>query len=287
MRSIIVPEADFAAPTLKNLEIACETLNHCDPDIVHCNGLIGFPLLAALKLSGKPWVQHVHNLDVRPLAEQCTSANIILTVSQFVASWLFSLDIDPAKVRVLPNCVNTVERFVPSSLSRVEARRKLGIPSNGFVILYPARFAKLKRHFVLLSALRQVVQDGHNVHLVLAGEATTEPNLYDELHVFAETNALSQCLTEFSFVRDMPQLYAAADALVFPAEQEPFGLCILEAMAMGIPVIASRSGGIPEFVKHEKTGIRVEPGQPLALTNAILQMISDPILKGEVIHRGT
>ena len=277
-KSVLVPEADFSKPALRSLEIVCSALNDFSPDIVHCNGPTGFPMLAALKLSGTPWIQHVHTVDVQPLAEFCAAAEAIIAVSDFVARELLYLDIDPTRIRVIRNCVDFAGRF-RRSLSRSEARRRLGLPAEGFMLVYPARFALLKRHNVLAAALAEVVERESDVHLVLAGEATAEPHLHDDFHAFVKHHGLAQHVTQFPFVRDMPALYTASDALVFPAEQEPLGLCILEAMAMEVPVIACRSGGIPEIVQHESTGLLVEPGRPQALTATILRIISERALR--------
>lgn len=75
-------------------------------------------------------------------------------------------------------------------------------------------------------------------------------------------------------------------ALVFPADQEPLGLCILEAMATGMPVIASGSDGIPEIVVHERTALLVTPSDPHALAHAILRMISEPGLRERLSAKG-
>lgn len=280
-KSVLVPEVDFSKPTLRSLEVVCGALNGFRPNIVHCNGPAGFPMLAALKLSGIPWIQHVHTVDVQPLAEFCGAADAIVAVSDFVARELLHLDIDPARIRVIRNCVDHAERF-RRSLSRSEARERLGLPTEAFILVYPARFAVLKRHNVLAAALVEVVERESGIHLVLAGEATSEPYLYDEFQAFLQNHGLTQHVTQFPFVQDMPSLYTASDALVFPAEQEPLGLCILEAMAMEVPVIACRSGGIPEIVQHESTGLLVEPGQPQAFASTILRIISEPALRGRL-----
>ncbi|EQD75263.1 Glycosyl transferase, group 1 domain protein, partial [mine drainage metagenome] len=67
-----------------------------------------------------------------------------------------------------------------------------------------------------------------------------------------------------------------AEALVLPSEYEAFGLVLLEALAHGTPVIASRVGGIPEFIEPERSGLLVPPGDAAALTDAMEQLRSDP-----------
>ncbi|EQD44978.1 glycosyl transferase family protein, partial [mine drainage metagenome] len=81
------------------------------------------------------------------------------------------------------------------------------------------------------------------------------------------------------FLADESLLAAAmteAEALVLPSEYEAFGLVLLEALAHGTPVIASRVGGIPEFIEPERSGLLVPPGDAAALTDAMEQLRSDP-----------
>jgi len=78
------------------------------------------------------------------------------------------------------------------------------------------------------------------------------------------------------FRKDIPALMRACDVFVLPSLAEPFGLVILEAMALGKPVIATRDGGPPEIVADQATGILVPPRDPAALAGAIGQLVGNP-----------
>jgi glycosyltransferase involved in cell wall biosynthesis len=84
----------------------------------------------------------------------------------------------------------------------------------------------------------------------------------------------------------MDRLYAAADVLLLPSEDEPFGLVILEAMAAGVPVVASRSGGIPEIVEHGKSGRLVEPGDVDGFASALREVLTQRELRDSLVEEG-
>src|SRR2546425_4595012 len=78
------------------------------------------------------------------------------------------------------------------------------------------------------------------------------------------------------------QAYASADIFVLPSLFEPFGIVLLEAMAAGLPVVASAVGGIVDVVADGKTGLLVPPGKPLALAAGLEQLVSDSSLRARM-----
>ena len=86
---------------------------------------------------------------------------------------------------------------------------------------------------------------------------------------------------------DLVACYRNADLFVFPSVwEEPFGMPNIEAMACGVPVIATRSGGIPEFVRHGETGLLVERGDADDLAKAIITVLSDATLRCSMAEAG-
>jgi glycosyltransferase involved in cell wall biosynthesis len=92
--------------------------------------------------------------------------------------------------------------------------------------------------------------------------------------------------TGFVSAREMPSLYGALDHLVHPAVEEPFGLDIVEAMASGIPVVAVRSGGVPEIVRDGTDGLLVAPDAPFEMADAIVRILSDKTLANRLALSG-
>lgn len=87
-------------------------------------------------------------------------------------------------------------------------------------------------------------------------------------------------------VRDPFPLMAESDIFVMPSVSEGFGLGILEAWAMGLPVVASRAGAIPELVEDGRDGLLVPPKDPAALADAIVRLATDRDLAGRLVERG-
>ena len=157
-----------------------------------------------------------------------------------------------------------------------------GVP----VVLHPARLLPWKGVHVSLRMLRTLLNRGHPARLVI----TDTQRILDwsgELagyrrDVLAEIEATRLGPhVEFRGVAyaDMPRLYEAADVIVYPTVgEEPYGLVPIEAMSCGRPVVASRSGGIPETVEDGVTGYIVPPGDAGALADRVGQLLSDPPL---------
>jgi len=75
---------------------------------------------------------------------------------------------------------------------------------------------------------------------------------------------------------DMPQVYASIDLLVLPSLCEAMPMCVLEAMAAGKPVIATRVGAVPQLIDRDETGVLIEPGDVAGLSSAVLQLLENP-----------
>lgn len=135
-----------------------------------------------------------------------------------------------------------------------------------------ARLAPQKGLPVLLRAVRALTDLGHRLRLVLAGSGEDEAALRREAHDLG----IADRVRFAGQVSDVPALIRSLDLFVLPSRWEGFGLVLLEAMAEGCPIVASRVGGIPEVVADGESGILVPPDDPRALTEAIATLIRDP-----------
>ena len=127
----------------------------------------------------------------------------------------------------------------------------------------------VKRIDCIAEAARRVLVEHRNVQFVLLGDGPLRPRIE------RETAALGDRF-RFMGIRSVAQWMPMLDVLLLPSESEGLPYSILEAMACGVPVIASSVGGIPEAVVDDKTGILVPPGDPAALTCAISSLVGDP-----------
>jgi glycosyltransferase involved in cell wall biosynthesis len=128
-----------------------------------------------------------------------------------------------------------------------------------------------KGHLYLLKALQDLVRTFPNIMLWIVGkEPEQSRERYTEhLYRYVEQANLERYVKFWGFQEDIPAILARLDILLLPSLQEPFGKIVIEAMAMGKPVIASKVGGVPEIVVNGETGILVPPKDAEALRHAL------------------
>ena len=162
----------------------------------------------------------------------------------------------------------TVYNVPPIEAARAgKVRDRWRIPKEAPLVLYVGKQSFGKGTDVLLEAARRVHASEPTARFLLAGRQDPLVPLPDDERIVA-TGALPH--------EDVLPLYAAADVVVLPAVwKEPFPRSLLEAMAAGKPVVATRSGGIPELVVHEETGLLVAAKQPEAFAEAVVHLIRD------------
>jgi glycosyltransferase involved in cell wall biosynthesis len=144
------------------------------------------------------------------------------------------------------------------------------IPAGAPIVGVVARLEPEKGHPTLLDAWPRVLASMPDAHLLIVGEGSQRKALEAQAH------SLGLASVTFTGRRDdVPAVTAALDVAVLPSYREAQGLSILEAMALGRPVVASAVGGIPEMIEHGRTGLLVPPRDPDALANALLRMLQD------------
>jgi len=163
---------------------------------------------------------------------------------------------------VIPNCV----AFGAGLPVRCGAR------SNGPKVLAVGRLTEEKGMDVLLRALPQVVKRFPGVRVRIAGDG----DLRDQLMALSRRLGLDECVAFLGFRRDVPALMAQADLMVMPSRWEGLPIALLEAVAAGLPVVASAVAGIPEVIADGETGWLVAPDDPEALAAAISDALLDP-----------
>ncbi len=207
----------------------------------------------------------------------------ILTCSQYSKQDIKRIyGVDEAKIVIIPLSVASIY-FSPHDPSQVTAiKRKYNI--NGRYILYMGNFKAHKNIAQLIHAFAVIVQEFPDVSLVLAGPLE---HSYSELLGIIKNNHLEGrvIFTGKVMESDGPQyLYQGAEVFVMPTLYEGFGIPPLEAMACGVPVIASRATSIPEIVGD--AGILFDPHNATELAHAIKKIFQDPALKKELIDKG-
>lgn len=139
-------------------------------------------------------------------------------------------------------------------------------------------FRAEKGHSVLLKAAARVKVRHPDIRLILVGDGPLRTALEDEAARLGLAN-----IVEFSgWLTDVWEVLASADVFVLPSHSEALGVAALEAMASGVPVVASAVGGLRTLLDHERTGLLVPPGDPQALADALERALEDPGLRSSL-----
>jgi glycosyltransferase involved in cell wall biosynthesis len=246
--------------------------------ILHCHGFkadfyglltgrpLKIPLIATSHLWTKSspvirWYERLDGLCLRFFDR-------VVAVSSPIRDELVRAGVPGKKVTVIPNGLY-VDDF--SHNGRGVLRSELGLGEEEIVIGTIARLSPEKGHGHLLRAARAVLQEEPKARFLLVGDGPLRRTLEQEVAAMGLTGSVI-----FGGERtDMPEVYALSDLIVSASLREGFPLSILEALAAGRPVVATRVGGVPEIVQDGVTGILVDPGDEVGLAKAILGVLRD------------
>ncbi|HXG03929.1 MAG TPA: glycosyltransferase, partial [Candidatus Binatia bacterium] len=259
-------------------------LRRLRPDIVHSRNWGAFDAVAAARLAGVPVVIHgEHGREAADPEGRDRRRNRLrrllspmvarwVTVSHDLRRWLVGrVGIRADRVETIHNGVDTA-RFGEGD--REAAREALGLEPGRPVVGTVGRLDPVKDHVRLVTAFRSVVARRPDALLVICGDGP----LRDELRRAVETAGLEASVRLLGERDDVPRVLAALDVFTLPSIAEGISNTILEAMATGLPVVATRVGGNPELVEDGVTGRLVEPRRPEALAQALLDYLNDPVL---------
>lgn len=174
-------------------------------------------------------------------------------------------------IHVLPNHVD-LDRFA-CPRPRDAVRGALGLPASAVVAIVVGELTSRKNAGLLIRALPGLGVDAP--HVLIVGQGREEES-WREL---ARTLGVADRVHFLGFRRDIPDLLAASDVLVHPARVEGFGYAVAEAMAAGLPVVATNASSLPELVDDGRTGRLFPPDDEPALAEALLPYLRDPALR--------
>jgi glycosyltransferase involved in cell wall biosynthesis len=221
----------------------------------------------------RPYAIKVHGNDLNVMANDPTRAPLItdalrgaaavIAVSQALADKAVTLGVDSSRVHVIYNGVDA-ERFKPGL--RAQARQRLGVPADGERILFVGNLKVSKGCIDLVDALPRVLRTRQRLTLAFLGDGPDRAQLVRRIESLGlDRQALVLGEVAHASLADQ---YRAADVVCLPSHNEGVPNVLLEAMACGVPVVASRVGGIPEVVPDE-AGILVPVRDTAALSTAL------------------
>lgn len=250
------------------------------PDVIHANNRFFFTTVCGVllkKIMGKPLVTTLHlgpmlldrrflnfliNVYEKTVSKWIIrSSDRIVAVSNAVMKHALSLGASSSKVKVIPNGVDT-EEFKPK-----REFKKAGIKK----IIFVGRLFPNKGVQYLVKAAPMVLAKHHRVEFIIVGRGPMEAELRNMIRRLNVEHAFKF----LGIVPSVPEVMSQCDIFVRPSLTEGMPLTVLEAMACGLPVIASKIPGSSEVVKDGETGILVEVGNSEQLSNAIIRLLED------------
>jgi glycosyltransferase involved in cell wall biosynthesis len=231
----------------------------------------------ASRLTRRPLVWHVRDImEGHALKVMLRMAGLvkpsIIAISQAVADQFAG---SCAAVTVIHNGV-PLARFTPGPASEA-LRAELGLPPRTPVVVTVGRLTPWKGHRTLLAAFAALHAHEPAAVLIVAGSAAFwEPAYADDLRRYAQELGVGESVRWLGDRSDVPDLLRLADVFCLPSVNEPFGRAIVEAMATAKPVVACRSGGVPEVVADGQTGLLVPDDAPAELAAALGDLLRDP-----------
>jgi lipopolysaccharide heptosyltransferase II len=223
-----------------------------------------------------------------------TKASFITTCHGYYKNRIFSQVMGWAKLVIVPSeaigrhmmvdfkvpseRIRCIARSVDLSKFKISKEKKQG--RSPYTIAIVGRITPLKGHRYFIKALAEVVRTLPKIRIWIIGDAPAQKTSYrEELEVLVQRSGLKDHVEFFGNRRDIAELLSQTDVLVLSTiTQEAFGRVILEAQAMGVPVVATHVGGVVDIIDDGKTGLLVMPKDTEAMAKAVIQLLKDKAL---------
>ncbi len=260
--------------------------------IIHAHSVIptGFMSSIASKIMGKPLFITAHGMDInnfekKPffnyfISRAMNSSSKSIAVSEDLAKKMRKMVNDENKIVVLRNAVDT-GRFNPTKNRSI--RKDFGIRDEEILILFVGYLDEFKGIFELINAFNKITAENSNVKLMMVGTGPKKEDLLEILNkVGIEDKVIFTGVVEHQKIH---RYYQSADIFVLPSYTEGLPVSILEAMATGVPVVATSVGGVPELITHGLNGFIVPPRDEEAFIEKLLILINDKNLRQQYANR--
>lgn len=254
--------------------------------VIHANSIrAGLLSVSASRMSGVPCVVHLRDrLPRSTLADTslrliATGADVVAANSQYTADGLRAVT-RHGRLEVVYNPVD-LARFDPSIVRRTAMRAQLGVGSDSFVMAVVGQISPWKGQLEAVKIVAQLRRRHHDAHLLIVGEpkfvsaATRYDNraYNDELERTIRAHGAEKYIQLLGERHDVPAIMGSLDVLLVPSWEEPFGRVVVEAMALGIAVVATNVGGPSEIIRDGVDGVLLTPRDPDGWTNAIVRLV--------------
>lgn len=248
------------------------------PALVHLHSRRGVDVWggAAARIAGVPCVlsRRVDNRE-RPwiAAAKYRLFDRVIAISDGIRDVLLDEGVPAQRLRCVRSALDAAPWMHP--VDRAAFRREFGLDDDARVVGVVAQLIGRKGHRHLFDALKILRETQPRLRVLLFGQGPLRP----ELEARVAREGLASIVRFLGFRDDLAQWLGGLDVLAHPADREGLGVSLLQAQAAGVPVVATRAGGMPEAVQEGVTGFLVAPGDVAALAQALQRLLDDPALR--------
>jgi len=237
------------------------------------------PLICRIACAGKTGELHIENRRFyAPLFRRMLrKVDAFVALSDEIASELSGAGVPEKAIVKIPNGIDTDEFHPPGDAERLETRKRFGVGSGETALCFVGRLSRQKGLGSLLEAVGRMQAP---IRLLIAGKGPEEKRLKN----LSRKLKLENRVVFLGAIGNVKSVYAASDIFVLPSLYEGLSNALLEAMAMGLPCIATDVSGSNELIEHGKSGLIVAPGDSTSLAEAIGILIEDEHLRRSLGH---
>jgi N-acetyl-alpha-D-glucosaminyl L-malate synthase BshA len=254
------------------------------PDLIHAQTIqMGFCALIAKKLFKIPFLVYGHGFDVyfdwnfKGFISKSAIKNADAAVALTNEMKLEMQKMHPREISIIPNGVD-LDKF--RDLSKEDARKGLGYAADEKIIIYVGRLHPVKGLDYLIEAFKMVEKKIKRAKLVIIGQGNQKGYLASLAKSFnLEDNIIFRGEIANN---EVPRHLVASDVFVLPSLSESFGIANIEAMAAGLPVVATKVRGMAEIIKDGENGFLVEPKEPEQISEKIILLLENAALSDNI-----
>lgn len=251
------------------------------PDLVHLHSRRGADVWGgvAARMAGVPCVlsRRVDNRERAWVAAlKYRLFHRVIAISDGIRDVLLDEGVSPQRLRCVRSALDARPWLEP--VDRAAFLGEFGLEDDAVVVGVVAQLIRRKGHRHLFDALKILHPTRPRLRVLVFGQGP----LRDALGARAARDGLEAIVRFVGFRDDLPRWMGGLDVLAHPADREGLGIALLQAQAAGVPVVASRAGGMPEAVHDGVTGFLVAPGDVAALAEALGRLVDDPQLRARM-----
>lgn len=264
-------------------------------DIIHAHRVFpeGFAAVLLGKFFKKPVVITIHGSDINSLHKNIFIRKMILftlnradeIIAISVALKTKILEVGAVESKKISVLFNGVDLDTFKVQSKKKARERLSLPQEKKIILFVGNLVDVKNPLLLIEAVCRLKRGKNGEYLfVIIGEGSLKGEIENRISKYSLGEAVVMAGAKPH--EKLPVWMAAADCLVLPSKSEGMGVVLLEAMACGLPIIATRVGGIPEVITDGENGILITSNNVGELEKSIENLIDDERLRERIGKNG-